>query len=420
MTQSQSDKKTSKKINKKLALIFIFITVLLDAIGFGIILPVMPELVMEVSGEGLSQAARYGGWLMFTYAAMQFLSAPVMGNLSDRFGRRPVLLISLVAFGLDYLLMGWAPTLAWLFLGRFIAGISASTFGIANAFIADVFPPEERAQNFGLLGAAFGVGFIIGPVIGGFLGELGARVPFFATAAIAFTNALYGFILLPESLSQENRRPFELKRANPVGAMSQLGKYPLVIGLVGANFLYLLGHHSLPVIWSYYMIEKFSWSESDIGFSLGTVGVLMLFVQGYVIRLVVPKFGPERVAYVGLVLTITSFVGYAIAPYGWVIYVFIIFGAGQGLVGPAVQSIVSARIPANSQGELQGAIGSIGSLSMILSPPIMTQLFGYFTQTGAPVYFPGVSFMAAALLTLASLAVFARLLFRQQVIRQSG
>ncbi|MCZ6641435.1 MAG: TCR/Tet family MFS transporter [Gammaproteobacteria bacterium] len=410
----------SKNVSKKLALIFIFITVLLDAIGFGIILPVLPELVMEVTGEGLSQAARYGGWLMFTYAGMQFVSAPIMGNLSDRFGRRPVLLFSLVAFGLDYLLMGWAPSLGWLFLGRFIAGISASTYGIANAYIADVFPPEERAQNFGLLGAAFGAGFIIGPVIGGFLGELGPRVPFYATAAIAFANAVYGFFLLPETLKKENRRPFEIKRANPVGAMNQLSKYPIVIGLVGANFLYLLGHHSLPAIWSYYMIEKFSWSGSDIGLSLGAVGVLMLFVQGYLIRLVIPKFGPERVAYIGLVLTTVSFVGYALAPFGWVVYVFIVFGAGQGFVGPAVQAIVSARIPADSQGELQGAIGSIGSLALILSPPFMTQLFGFFTEPGTPVYFPGAAFMAAAMLTLLSLSVFARVLFRNETTQQTS
>ncbi|MCZ6617515.1 MAG: TCR/Tet family MFS transporter, partial [Gammaproteobacteria bacterium] len=347
-------------------------------------------------------------------------SAPVMGNLSDRFGRRPVLLLSLLAFGLDYLLMGWAPTLGWLFLGRFIAGISASTYGIANAYIADVFPPEERAQNFGLLGAAFGAGFIIGPVIGGFLGELGPRIPFYATAGIAFSNAIYGFFLLPETLKKENRRPFDIKRANPVGAMNQLAKHPVVIGLVAANFLYLLGHHSLPAIWSYYMIEKFSWGNSDIGISLGVVGVLMLFVQGYLIRLVIPKFGPERVAYVGLVLTAVGFVGYALAPFGWVIYIFIVFGAGQGFVGPAVQSIVSARIPADSQGELQGAMGSIASLALILSPPIMTQLFGYFTQADGSIYFPGAAFMAAAILTLLSLTVFARVLFRHQTIQQTG
>ena len=399
-------------INNKAALAFIFITVLMDSIGFGIILPVLPQLIMEVTGEGLSAAARYGGWLLFVYAFMQFLSAPVLGNLSDRFGRRPVLLLSLLAFALDYVLMGWAPTIAWLFLGRFIAGISASTFGIANAYIADIFPPEERAQNFGLIGAAFGVGFIVGPVLGGILGGFGPRVPFYATAGLVFGNFLFGLLVLPETLKKENRRTFEITRANPLGAFNQLLKYPVVFGLVAANFLYMLAHHSLPATWSYYTIEKFQWSEREVGWSLGAVGVCMMIVQGFLIRLVIPKFGPERVAYFGLVCSALSFIGYAISPFGWVVYVFIILGAGMGLVGPAVNGIMSSHIPANAQGELQGAIGSVASLASILSPPIMTQLFSYFSGASAPVYFPGAAFVAAGLMTLVSLMMFARTLSR--------
>ncbi len=402
----------------KLALSFIFVVVLLDSIGFGIIMPVLPQLIMDVTGEPLSAAARYGGWLMFVYAAMQFFSAPVLGNLSDRFGRRPVLLLSLVAMGADYLLMGWAPTVTWLFVGRIIAGVSAGTYGIANAFIADTFEPDDRAKNFALMGAAFGVGFIVGPVVGGFLGEYGPRIPFYAAAVLAFVNVIYGFFVLPESLKPENRRPFEIRRANPLGTLNQLWKYPVVIGLVFAYFFYMLGHHSLPAVWSYFVMEKFAWSTRDIGFSLGAVGVCMIFVQVYLIRVFLDKYGLERTAFIGLIVTTLSFIGYAFIPYGWMMYVVIAIGAGQGFIGPSVQGLMSARIPADSQGELQGALGSMSSLVSILSPPFMTQTFAYFSGGGAPVYFPGAPFLAAAFFTLMGLALLVRTLAanRQQAV----
>lgn len=403
----------------KLALSFIFVVVLLDSIGFGIIMPVLPQLIMDVTGEPLTAAARYGGWLMFVYAAMQFFSAPVLGNLSDRFGRRPVLLLSLVAMGADYLLMGWAPTLIWLFVGRFIAGVSAGTYGIANAFIADTFAPDDRAKNFALMGAAFGVGFIVGPVIGGFLGEYGPRAPFYAAAALAFVNLIYGYFVLPESLKPENRRPFEIRRANPLGTLNQLWKYPVVIGLVFAYFFYMLGHHSLPAVWSYFVMEKFAWTTREIGFSLGAVGVCMIFVQVYLIRVFLDKYGQERTAFIGLIVTILSFIGYAFIPYGWMMYVVIAVGAGQGFIGPSVQGLMSARIPADSQGELQGALGSMSSLVSILSPPFMTQTFAYFSGGGAPIYFPGAPFLAAAFFTLMGLLLLVRTLSanrRQAVI----
>ncbi len=403
----------------KLALSFIFVVVLLDSIGFGIIMPVLPQLIMDVTGEPLTAAARYGGWLMFVYAAMQFFSAPVLGNLSDRFGRRPVLLLSLVAMGADYLLMGWAPTLIWLFVGRFIAGVSAGTYGIANAFIADTFEPDDRAKNFALMGAAFGVGFIVGPVIGGFLGEYGPRAPFYAAAALAFANLIYGYFVLPESLKPENRRPFEIRRANPLGTLNQLWKYPVVIGLVFAYFFYMLGHHSLPAVWSYFVMEKFAWTTREIGFSLGAVGVCMIFVQVYLIRVFLDKYGQERTAFIGLIVTILSFIGYAFIPYGWMMYVVIAVGAGQGFIGPSVQGLMSARIPADSQGELQGALGSMSSLVSILSPPFMTQTFAYFSGGGAPIYFPGAPFLAAAFFTLMGLLLLVRTLSanrRQAVI----
>ncbi len=402
----------------KLALSFIFVVVLLDSIGFGIIMPVLPQLIMDVTGEPLTAAARYGGWLMFVYAAMQFFSAPVLGNLSDRFGRRPVLLLSLVAMGADYLLMGWAPTLIWLFVGRFIAGVSAGTYGIANAFIADTFEPDDRAKNFALMGAAFGVGFIVGPVIGGFLGEYGPRAPFYAAAGLAFVNLIYGYFVLPESLKPENRRPFEIRRANPLGTLNQLWKYPVVIGLVFAYFFYMLGHHSLPAVWSYFVMEKFAWTTREIGFSLGAVGVCMIFVQVYLIRVFLDKYGQERTAFIGLIVTILSFIGYAFIPYGWMMYVVIAVGAGQGFIGPSVQGLMSARIPADSQGELQGALGSMSSLVSILSPPFMTQTFAYFSGGGAPIYFPGAPFLAAAFFTLMGLLLLVKTLSanRRQVV----
>lgn len=412
----------------KHALAFIFVTVLLDSIGFGIIMPVVPQLIMDVSGEPLSSAAQYGGWLMFVYAAMQFFSAPVLGNLSDRFGRRPVLLLSLLLMGGDYLLMGWAPSIAWLFLGRFIAGISASTYGIAHAFIADSFPPEERAKNFALMGAAFGTGFIVGPVIGGFLGEFGPRAPFYAAAALAFANVLYGFFVLPESLKPENRRRFEWKRANPFGAFNQLWRYPMVMGLVFAYFFYLIGHHSLPSVWSYFAIEKFGWSPAEIGFSLGAVGVCMIVVQTYLIRRFLPRYGTERTAHIGLTMTIIAFLGYAFVPFGWMMYIVIVVGAAQGFIGASLQSLMSNQVPADSQGELQGALGSMASLVSILSPPFMTQTFAWFSAADAPIYFPGAPFLAAAFFTLLGLVAMRRALrlrqrrvqARDQAAAQSG
>jgi DHA1 family tetracycline resistance protein-like MFS transporter len=397
-------------VTKAHALIFILITVLLDSIGFGIVLPVMPQLIMDVTGEGISQAARYGGWLLFVYSVMQFFFAPVLGNLSDRFGRRPVLLVSLVIFAIDYLVMGWAPTVIWLFVGRIIAGMAAGTYGIANAYIADVFPPEERAQNFGLIGATFGCGFIFGPVIGGFLGELGPRVPFYATAGLTLANALYGLLVLPESLKRENRRRFELRRANPVGAINQLWRHPGLLGFVAVLFLYLLGHHALPATWSYYMIAKFGWTSSEIGFSLGAVGFTMLIAQGFLIRVAIRRLGPERTAYVGMTSAALAFIGYALAPYGWTVYCVMLVGAVQGFVSPAVQGIMSSRIPANAQGELQGAVGSVTSLAAIVGPPFMTQLFAYFSSDVTATYFPGAAFAAAAIITILSFTLLIRVI----------
>ena len=398
--------------NVKWAVAFVFVTVLLNSVGFGIILPVLPELIVDITGDPLHEAARYGGWLAFAYASMQFIFSPVAGNLSDRFGRRPLLLASLVVFGVDYLIMGLAPTLAWLFLGRLIAGTSATSFGIANACIADLFPPEKRAQNFGLIGAAFGVGFILGPVIGGFLGEFGPRTPFFATAGIAFANALFGWIAMPETLRKEDRRPFQLARANPLGAFRQVAHFPVVAGILGAYFLYMLAHDSLPAIWAFYTMDRYGWGPREVGFSLGAVGVCMLIVQGVLIRKIIPLWGSKRTAYVGFVLTAVAFLGYAFSSAGWVMYIWIVVGSGSGLIMPALNGIMSRQIPANAQGELQGVLGSVASGTFIFSPVVMTQLFAYFSSPAAPVYFPGAAFALASFLTVGSAVTMAVALSR--------
>lgn len=393
-----------KSHNKALG--FIVVVVLIDAISFGIILPVMPSLIMSLSDVGLFEAARIGGYLMFTYAVMQFFAAPILGNLGDRFGRRPILLFSLTALGLDYLLMGFAPSLLWLFLARMVAGVASSTFSIAYAYVTDITPPEKRAQRFGMVGAAFGGGFIFGPVIGGLLVEFGARVPFFVAAGLALLNVCYGYFVLGESLAEENRRPFQFVRANPVGAVMQLRKYPVVIGLAFAYFLYMIGHLSLPSTWTYYTIEKFAWSERQIGISLGFAGVFMILVQAFLIRWAIPAFGAYRAGIIGMVAIVIGFSGYAFAAEGWQLYPWLALAAISGFVNPAFQSIMTSQIPANAQGELQGALSSVNSLTSIIGPLIMTQLFAFFTGPAAPLYFPGASFLTAAFLSAISLFIF--------------
>lgn len=385
------------------ALLFIFITLLVDVIGLGIILPVLPELIRQIHGGDISDASRIGGWLTFAYAGMQFLFSPVIGGLSDRFGRRPVLLASLIGFGLDYILMGFAPTIGWLFVGRLIAGMTGASFTTAGAYIADVSPPEKRAQNYGLLGAAFGVGFIIGPVIGGLLGHYGPRVPFFAAAAFALLNAGYGYFFLPESLSPENRRPFDWKRANPVGSLKHLAKYPIVLELVVAFVFIFIAGHANQSTWTYYTIEKFKWTSAQVGYSLGFVGLMVAIVQGGLIRIVIPKLGQKRSVYFGLSFYSLTFALFSLANQGWMMYAIMVPSALGGFAGPALQGIMTAQVPPNEQGELQGALTSLISLTSIFGPLLMTGLFSYFSKPGAPVYFPGAPFMAASVLTAISL-----------------
>ncbi len=396
-------------INRRFALSVVFFTALMDSIGFGIILPVMPTLLMEVSAEGLSSSAVYGGWLMFSFAIMQFVSMPVLGNLSDAYGRKPVLLGSLLVLSINYLIMGLAQSLVLLFIGRLISGIGSATFSTCNAYIADTTSVEERAQFFGLMGAAFGLGFVIGPVLGGFLGEYGSRVPFFATAGLIFFNLLVGLIFLPESHTPNNRRPFEIRRANPFSAMKQMSQFKIAFGIIGVLFLYNMGHQALPAVWTFWGIEKFDWTPREIGYSLGFIGILMVFSQGYLIRIVIPALGMRWAGVVGLSFTITSFLGYALSQTPTMAYMFMIAGALGGLAGPAMSGIASSQVGPDQQGELQGAIGSVGSLTNIISPLLMTMVFGIYTGSDAPFYFPGAPFILAAILTMMSLVLFFRI-----------
>jgi len=390
------------------SLIFIFITVLVDAIGFGILLPVMPELIMKLTGEGLSQASIYGGWLWFAYAVMQFFCAPVLGNLSDRFGRRPVILFSLLTFGIDYLIMGFAPTLLWLFVGRSIAGMAGASFTPAYAYLADVSPLEKRAQNFGLIGAAFGTGFIVGPAVGGLLGVMGTRAPFFAAAGLALINFLFGLFVLPESLPRQSRRPFDPRRANPLGTLVQIRRYPSVIGLLQVLFLWQLAHQVFPSTWAYYTMLKFDWSERAVGISLAFGGTIMAFSTAGMTRLLVPRLGEQRAALCGLLWGSAAFIGYAFASRGWMMYAFLVAWLFAGLVLPSIQGLMSRQVPANAQGELQGGVASLYSLTAVIGPPLMTQLFGYFSSERARVHFPGAAFLCAALLAMVGLLLFVR------------
>jgi MFS transporter, DHA1 family, tetracycline resistance protein len=401
------------------ALTFIFITVLADMIGFGVIIPVIPELIMELTGEGLARASIYGGWLMFLWAGTQFVCAPIVGNLSDRFGRRPVLLLSLAAYGFDYILMGFAPTLAWLFLGRFVAGMTGATYSTASAYIADVSPPEKRAQNFGLVGAAFGLGFILGPVLGGLLGGLGSRVPFFAAAGLALCNFVYGALVLPETLPHSLRRPFSIRRANPVGALVQMRRYPVVIGLFVALFAYQIAHDVNPAVWSYYTMLKFGWNEAQVGLSLGFVGLVLAIMQGGVIRTVIPRIGQQRTVFVGYALMTFGFLGFAFATKGWMIFALIVPWAVGAMAAPALRGIVSIQVPAYAQGELQGALSSIASLSAIIAPLVMTRIFFRFSGDGTAVSFPGAPFLLAALLTVVAVLQFWRVMRSDEAVREA-
>ena len=387
---------------KQAALGFIFVTLLIDVIGWGIIIPVMPTLIEQLIHGNVSQAATYGGLLNASYAVMQLLFAPVLGNLSDRYGRRPVLLFSLFGFGIDYIFQALSTSIIWLFIGRVIAGITGASFTTASAYIADISNDENRSKNFGLIGAAFGMGFIIGPVIGGLLGQYGARVPFYAAAALCLLNWLYGYFILPESLDHQHRRPFEWKRANPIGSFKLFERYtslgPLIISLT----LVYIAAHAVQSNWNYYTMYKFSWSEKLVGISLGVIGVLIALVQGWLIRYINPRLGNEKSVYVGLGLYALGMLLFGFATQSWMMFAFCVPYCLGGIAGPALQSIISRQVLPSEQGELQGALTSLASATSIVGPVIMTNLFYFFTNKNAPVQFAGAPFLLGAILLVIS------------------
>ena len=385
---------------------FVFVTVLIDAMGIGIIIPVMPDLIRELTDLPLGAAALWGGYLSFVYALMQFAFGPTLGNLSDRFGRRPVLLVSLFTLSVDYLIMGFAPTLWLLFAGRALAGIAGATYSTANAFMADISPPDRRAQNFGLIGAGFGVGFIAGPLVGGLAAELGTRAPFFFAAALAMVNFAYGAVVLPETLARESRRRFDWRRANPFGAARQIMSMPMVAWFFVAMFLFDLAHHSYPAIWSFYVKEAFAWTNAEIGLSLAIVGISFAVAQGWLIRVVIPRMGEVSTAFWGFVVSTAGLVLFGIATEGWMLYAIIPFTGLGALITPAMTALMSRRVPADAQGELQGALAAVLGVTLIISPVLMTQIFGYFTNESAPVRLPGAPFLGAAVLMALALVPF--------------
>lgn len=401
--------------NRSAALGFIFVTILIDVIGVGIIIPVMPALIKELTGGDITMAAKYGSWLTFAYAVMQFLFSPVIGALSDRYGRRPVLLFSLLGLGADYIFQAFSPTLALLFIGRIIAGIAGASFTTATAYIADISTPEKRAQNFGIIGVAFGIGFIIGPGIGGLCSEWGkhmpgtsgfdwaVRLPFIVAAAFSILNVLYGFFVLPESLKKENRRHLNWKRANPIGSLMNIRRYPIVSGLAVSFFCIYIAAHAVQSNWAYYTIYKFKWNSLMVGISLSVVGVLIAVVQGGLIRVVIPKFGEKNSVYLGLSMNILGMMLFAFADQGWMMFLFLVPYCLGGICGPALQGIISNQVAANEQGELQGALTSLMSVTSFLGPIIMNNIFAYFTGPKAPFTFSGMPFVVGSLLILLSI-----------------
>jgi DHA1 family tetracycline resistance protein-like MFS transporter len=404
-----SDKKNSK------AIFFILVTVLIDVIGIGIIIPIMPSLYQELTGGTVSEASQYSAYLVFIYALMQFIFSPIIGGLSDQYGRRPVLLMSLFGFGLDFIFLALAPSIGWLFVGRIISGIAGASFTTANAYIADITEPEKRAQSFGMIGAAFGLGFIIGPSLGGILGEYGTRIPFWVSAGLALLNWLYGYFILPESLLPENRRKFDIKRANPIGSLLNLKKYPYVLALVLSLFLVNVSNFATQGTWSFYGIEKFSWSKMEVGLSLGFVGLMVAIVQGGLIRVIIPKLGQEKSLFLGLAINALGLAAFAFASSSWMMYAIMIPFAIGGLAGPAFQGIISNQVGKNEQGELQGGLTSLMSIAAIVGQPLMLGLFRAFTKENAPIYFPGAPFLMGGLLSLISLLLVFRTIKKEKL-----
>ncbi len=387
------------------ALAFILVTVFIDVLSFGLIIPVLPRLIVDLSGGDTAMAAMVFGLFGTVWALMQFVASPIIGSLSDKVGRRPVILLSCLGLGLDFVFMALAPTVAWLFVGRMISGVTAATIATAGAYIADVSPPEKRAANFGMIGAAWGAGFIVGPAIGGLLGQANPRLPFWAAAGLALVGVAYGFFVLPESLPRDKRAPFSWKKANPVGALTLLRSHHELFGLATVNTIYLLAHHVLPSVWVLYTSYRYGWSTGMTGLALAGVGLGSILVQLFAVRRAVAAFGERTTLLLGLSFGAAGFAIWGLAPDTRMFWVGLPVFSLMGLVGPSVQALMTARVQPDEQGQLQGANSSIMGLTGLIGPGLFTLTFAYFIGAGTKWHIPGASFLLAAMLMLIALGV---------------
>jgi MFS transporter, DHA1 family, tetracycline resistance protein len=394
-----------KKPPSRHAVTFVLLSVLLDMIGFGLIIPVLPGLIEEVGQVGLAEASLIGGWMFFAFSMAQFAFSPLMGNLSDRFGRRPLLLLAIAGLGVDYLLQAFAPTLLWLFIGRAIAGFCGSSWIIANAFITDVTTPEDRAKYFGMMGAAFGVGFVLGPAIGGLLGEFGPRVPFFVAAAISGLNFIYGWFVLPETLAPANRRAFSLARSNPFGAFKVFRSYQGVLPMCAVLFVFFFSTSVYPAIWPYWGMAKFDWSPSMVGVTLAVFGVIMAGFQGLLVGPGVKAFGEHKLALIGLITAAIAAVGYGLAGSLTVVVILMVVHGPEGFIHPMLTAMMTHRVPDDAQGELQGGVSAIMNVAMLAGTVFFSQIFGYFMQPGG-WQSPDVGYFIAGAGVLLALVLF--------------
>ena len=378
------------------AITFILITVLLDMIGFGLIIPVLPKLIQTVGQMSLAEAAKIGGWMFFAYSAAQFFFGPLLGNLSDRFGRRPLLLLAILGLLLDYILQALAPTLAWLFVGRAISGVCGASWIIANAYIADITTPEERARYYGLMGAAFGLGFVLGPAIGGLLGEYGPRVPFYAAAAISGLNLIYGYFVLPETLDAAHRRAFKIRRANPFGAFRVFRSYHGVVPMCIVLFSFFFFSSVYPAIWAFWGMAKFGWSSSMVGLTLAIFGLFMAAAQGGLTGPLVKRFGEHRVALIGFIAATVAAFGYGLAGGVVAVVVLMLIHTPEGFIYPMLLALMTKQVPENAQGELQGGVSAVLNVAQLAGTVFFAQIFGHFMGPGAPFQSPAMGFFIAS------------------------
>ncbi len=403
MTASQNTPAASRH-----AITFVFITVLLDMVGFGLIMPVLPKLIESVGHMSLGDAALVSGWMFFAFSLAQFLFGPTMGNLSDAFGRRPLLLIAVAGLFIDYMIMSLAPSITWLYVGRALAGLLGSSYVIANAYIADVTAPENRAKAFGMMGAAFGLGFVIGPAIGGMIGEFGERLPFQVAAGVSAINFVYGYFVLPETLPPEKRRAFDWRRSNPLGTFKVFSSYPGVLPLCVVMFIYFFATSVYPAIWPFWGMAKFGWTEWLVGMSLAAFGVVAAVFQGGLSGPAVKRFGEHNTALIGMISATLVLFAYGSAPgFLFVMILFVLHGP-EGFIHPMLSAIMSKAVAENAQGELQGGISSIMNIAMLTGNVFFAQLFGHFMSPGAMIVSPDIPFYTAGVIMVAALLLFLR------------